>query len=188
MINEARLSDEPGLRSVQSIPACIHKFKCMPWVRTIASTRAFMCVHWASFACVCASWRINVTEAPQPKPGAACLCKHESKVIEASSHSLFVSVQNIKSKLMVQQQWTMETTCNECSDGNKGRKDKHCYSQLLFTMMLPFLKARLYLNTCVFVYVCVLRVGTFLHILSISLLQCCSLIVVCEHLFPYIPF
>lgn len=37
-------------------------------------------------------------------------------------------MQNMKSNLMVQRQWTMETTCNECSDGNKGEKDKHYYS------------------------------------------------------------
>ena len=92
--------------------------------------RAVMCVQRDSFACVCASGQIDVTETLQPWPGADCLCKHESTVIEASNRSLFVSMQNMKSKLMVQERWTMETTCNECSDGNKGEKDKRHYSGL----------------------------------------------------------
>lgn len=126
-----------------------------------------MCVQWDSFACVCASGRVDAPESLQPRPGAGCLCKHESAVIEASSHSLFVSMQNMKSKLMVQQRWTMETTCNECSDGNKGEKDKHYDSALGCARGddAAFPQSN---NGFKYLYVCILRVSTFLHILCFS--------------------
>lgn len=67
----------------------------------------------------------------------------------------------------------METTCNECSDGNKGGKDKHYYTGAAvhkgMMLLLPFLEATTYLNA----YMCELRISIFLHDVLFFLHGCC---------------
>lgn len=61
----------------------------------------------------------------------------------------------------------METTCNECSDGNKGGKDEHYYSVLgsVRGNDAAFSQSN---NAFKYLYACVLRGSTFLHILCFS--------------------
>lgn len=81
----------------------------MPQTRATGWVRAIVCV----CVCVCSGTHLHLcvceqadqcNREPPARPGAGCLCEHESMVIEASSHSLFVSMQNMKGKLMVEQQ------------------------------------------------------------------------------------